>query len=165
MLNWADWVVIAVIAISCLISLWRGFVKEALSLAIWIIALIVASVFSTRLAPFLMEYLSEPSLRQMAAFAILFIATLLIGGAVNYLLSTLVKATGLSGTDKLLGMLFGLLRGLVIIMVVVMYLPRWVPVEEDSWWQESVVVPYFLGFEDRFRAISGALLESIKSFF
>ena len=164
-MNWADWVIAGVLLISSLISLKRGFVKEALSLAIWVIALIVASLFSARLAPLLSGYLGEPSVQQMAAFAILFIATLLVGGATNYLLGTLIKATGLSGTDKLLGVLFGLLRGGVIIMVLILYLPRLVPVQEDNWWQQSLLIPHFLGFEDRFRSVSATVFEFVKGFF
>jgi membrane protein required for colicin V production len=165
MLNWADWVIIAILVLSSLISLKRGFVKEALSLAIWIIAFIIASVFSPKLAPLLAAYLDVPSLQQMAAFALLFIATLLVGGAINYLLSTLIKATGLTGTDRLLGMLFGLIRGLVVVMVAVLYVPKLVPVDQDAWWQQSSTIPYFVAFEDRFRELSGTLFGGIKQFF
>lgn len=157
MFNWADWAIIAILAISSLISLKRGFVKEALSLAIWLIALAVASLFSPKLAPMLAVYIETPSLQQMAAFASLFIATLLIGGALNYLLATLIKATGLSGTDRMLGILFGLVRGLIIVMVIVLYVPKLVPVNEDSWWQQSALIPQFLDFEDRFRMLTSSV--------
>jgi membrane protein required for colicin V production len=162
MFNWADWVIIAILTISSLISLKRGFVKEALSLAIWVIAFAVASWFSPKLSPLLIPYLDTPSLRQMAAFAGLFVVTLIVGAAVNYLLSTLIKATGLSGTDKMLGVLFGLLRGLIIIMVLVLYIPKMVPVNEDVWWQESAMIPQFLAFEDRFKELSASVYGLIK---
>ena len=81
--NWADWTIIAILSLSCAISLVRGFVKEALSVAIWIIAFGVASWFSPKLAPLLTVYIDAISLRQMVAFASLFVATLLVGGAVN----------------------------------------------------------------------------------
>jgi membrane protein required for colicin V production len=162
MLNWADWVIIAILGISSLISLKRGFVKEALSLAIWLIAFAVASWFGPRLSPLLTPYLDTPSLRQMAAFAGLFIATLVVGSAVNYLLSTLIKATGLSGTDRMLGVLFGLLRGLIIVMILVLYVPKLVPVNEDLWWQESSLIPNFLAFEDRFKGLVSTAYELLK---
>lgn len=165
MFNWADWAIIVVLAISSLISLKRGFVKEALSLAIWVIALIVAYLFSPMLAPMLSAQIESPSLQQMAAFTGLFIATLLVGGAVNYLLATLIKATGLSGTDRLLGVLFGTVRGMVIIMVIVLYLPKLVPVNEDAWWQQSALIPHFLRFEDSFSILTGSIYDWIQGFF
>jgi len=165
MFTWADWAIIAILVISSLISLKRGFVKEALSLAIWVIALAIASLFSPKLAPMLAAYIEAPSLQQMAAFASLFIATLLIGGAVNYLLATLIKATGLSGTDRLLGILFGVVRGLIIVMVILLYVPKLVPLNEDSWWQQSTLIPHFLDFEDRFRELSSALYSNIFELF
>ncbi|MGH1441030.1 MAG: CvpA family protein [Cellvibrionaceae bacterium] len=165
MLNWADWAILAILAISSLISLKRGFVKEALSLAIWIIALAIASLFSPKLAPMLSAYIEAPSLQQMAAFASLFVATLLIGGAVNYLLATLIKATGLSGTDRLLGILFGLVRGLIIVMVILLYVPKLVPLNEDSWWQQSALIPHFLNFEDRFRELSSSIYSNVFELF
>ena len=163
MFNWADWAIIAILSLSCVISLLRGFVKEALSVAIWIIAFGVATWFSPKLAPMLSVYIDAISLRQMVAFASLFIATLLVGGAVNYLLSTLVRATGLSGTDRLLGIFFGLIRGFVIIMVIVLYLPKMVPVDQDTWWNDSVLIPHFLSFEDKFCTITDSLYESAKN--
>lgn len=161
--NWADWAIIAISTLSCVISLVRGFVKEALSVAIWVIAFGVATWFSPKLAPMLAVYIDAVSLRQMAAFASLFVVTLLIGGAVNYLLSTLIRATGLSGTDRLLGVLFGLIRGFVIIMVIVLYLPKMVPVDQDTWWSESKLIPHFLSFEDKFRTITDSLYDSAKN--
>ncbi|MFT7490875.1 MAG: membrane protein required for colicin V production [Pseudohongiellaceae bacterium] len=160
--NWADWTIIVILSLSCAISLVRGFVKEALSVAIWIIAFGVASWFSPKLAPLLTVYIDAISLRQMVAFASLFVATLLVGGAVNYLLSTLIRATGLSGTDRLLGVLFGAIRGFVVIMVIVLYLPKMVPVDRDLWWSESRLISHFLSFEDKFRTITGSLYESGK---
>ena len=163
MLNWADWLIVAILVISSLISLKRGFVKEALSLAIWVFAFIVASGFSPMLAPLLAPYLEVPSLRQMAAFALLFVSTLIVGGGVNYLLSTLIQATGLSGTDRVLGVVFGLVRGAMIIMVVVIYLPKLVVVDQDLWWQQSTLIPHFAGFEERFFLLTSSIYGAIQS--
>lgn len=163
MFNWADWLIVAILVISSLISLKRGFVKEALSMAIWILAFLVASWFSLQVAPWFAPYIEQPSLRHIAAFAALFIVTLIVGGIVNYLLSSLISATGLSGTDRLLGVLFGLLRGLLIVMVAVVYLPQVVAVTQDSWWQQSALIPHFLSLEDRFHVLLRQLYEWVIS--
>ncbi len=90
-----------------------------------------------------MPYIETPSLRVIAACSILFVMTLLLGGLVNYLISQLVKATGLSGTDRFLGMVFGAARGALLVVVAVGLLSL-APVEADAWWRESVVIPHFL---------------------
>lgn len=142
-LTWVDWAIVAIIAVSALISLTRGFVKEALSLLTWVIAGLVAWLFGGALAKLLVPYIETPSLRVIAACSILFVMTLLLGGLVNYLISQLVKATGLSGTDRFLGMVFGAARGALLVVVAVGLLSL-APVEADAWWRESVVIPHFL---------------------
>src|SRR5690606_18157989 len=98
-MNWADWTIVFILVLSSLISIKRGFVKEALSLATWILAVIIALLFSERLAVLLADSITTPSVREVVAFAILFIATLLVGAMVNYLIGELVRITGLSGTE------------------------------------------------------------------
>jgi uncharacterized membrane protein required for colicin V production len=85
-MNWADWTIVVILVLSSLISIKRGFVKEALSLATWILAVIIALFFSERLAVLLTDSITTPSVREVVAFAILFIATLLVGAMVNYLI-------------------------------------------------------------------------------
>ena len=98
--TWVDWAIIVVIAISSLISLRRGFFKEALSLLIWIVAGVVAWMFGGALAQHLTDFIETPSVRVIAACAMLFVVTLLLGALVNFLIGELIRATGLSGTDR-----------------------------------------------------------------
>ncbi len=102
---WIDYAILAVIGISTLISLVRGFVKEAVSLVIWIGAFFVASTFYANLAT-LLTNISDQFLRNAAAVAILFITTLILGALINYLIGQLVSKTGLTGTDRVLGLVF-----------------------------------------------------------
>ena len=141
--SWVDWGIIAVILVSGLISLKRGFVREALSLVIWIVAGVIAWLFGGALAEHLVEYIETPSARIIAGCAILFLATLLVGALVSFLLGELVRATGLTGTDRLLGMVFGVARGALLIVVLVGLLSL-APVQQDNWWRESSLVPHFL---------------------
>lgn len=146
-MNWADWTILAILIVSCLISLKRGFVKEALSMANWVLAFIVAMSFGGKLATLLESQIATPSIREMAAFGILFAATLIVGAMVNHLVGELVRMTGLSGTDRLFGMVFGLIRGFVVVMALLLLLPAVIPVDQDAWWQESLLIPQFLKFE------------------
>lgn len=145
--TWVDWAIVAVIVISSLISLKRGFVKEALSLLTWIIAGVVAWMFGGALSHHLAEFISTPSAQVIAACAILFVATLLVGALVNFLIGELIRVTGLSGTDRFLGMVFGAARGGLLIVVLVGLLSL-APVQEDLWWRESALVPHFLLIAD-----------------
>ncbi|WP_323844916.1 CvpA family protein [Microbulbifer magnicolonia] len=160
-MNWADWTILAIVAISTLIGLSRGFVRETLSLLTWVAAFVIAMMFRDQLAPLLSSLVDTPSLQAIAAFAILFLFTLLAGAGLNMTLSAFVEATGLSGTDRVLGMVFGLLRGAIVVMALLILAPALVPVEEDSWWQESALIPHFLTFEDSARDLAAA----IKGFF
>ncbi|KPZ02153.1 CvpA protein [Pseudomonas syringae pv. spinaceae] len=138
-----DWAILGIVAISALISLKRGFVKEALSLTTWIIAGVVAWMFGAGLSQYLVNYIETPSARVIASCTILFVATLLVGAMVNFLIGELIRVTGLSGTDRFLGMVFGAARGGLLVVVAVGLLSLG-PVQQDQWWQQSRLVPQFL---------------------
>lgn len=141
--TWVDWAIIAIIAVSSLISLKRGFVKEALSLVIWIVAGAVAWMFGGSLSQYLEPYIQTPSARVIAGCTILFVATLVVGAMFNFIVGELIRATGLSGTDRFLGMAFGAARGGLLVVVAVGLLSLG-PVQQDPWWQESSLLPRFL---------------------
>ncbi len=148
-MNWADWVILAILVVSSLISLKRGFVKEALSMANWVLAFVIAIFFHEQLASLLEAHIATPSLRQMVAFGLLFAVTLIVGAMVNYLLSEIVRMTGLAGTDRVFGMIFGLVRGFVIVMAILIFLPGLIEtVKSDPWWHDSAFIPHLTEFED-----------------
>lgn len=144
-MNIFDWIIVVIIFISGLISVWRGFVKEAISLATWIVAFWVALVFAPKLAAILPGGLESPMLRWGISAIGLFMSTLLAGGLVNFLVSSLVERTGLSGTDRSLGVVFGILRGVVIVALLVLIAGD-TAFREEGWWRESRLVPRFEPF-------------------
>jgi membrane protein required for colicin V production len=141
-MNWADYLIVIIIALSMLIGLWRGLLREVISLATWIAAFAIAFLFAEDGATHLMPYIDVPSLRAAAAFGGLFLATLLLGGLVGILASYLVDYTGLTGTDRVLGMVFGLGRGAIVIAILVLAAGL-TPMPRDPWWQQSLLVPHF----------------------
>jgi membrane protein required for colicin V production len=149
-MNWADWLIVTVVAISTLLSLKRGFVREALSLAIWLAAIFIALVFNGEMQLLLQDVIEVASVRKVAAFAALFLAVLVTGALLNYLMSTLVKATGLTGTDRILGLVFGFVRGVLVVLVILMVLPAIVPIEQDLWYRQSRLVPKVMLLESWF---------------
>lgn len=140
-MNWADYFMIAVVAISVAISVIRGFAKEALSLATWVAAFWCVAVFTNDLAPFFAESIETPSLRGLVAGALIFIATLIGGSILAILVGKSLANTGLSPTDRAIGSLFGAARGIAIVTLLVM-LGGYTGMPRDDWWRESRLLPY-----------------------
>lgn len=132
-----DYVFIAVLLISALIGMWRGLVSEVLALVAWGLGLFVAYRFSSRLAPMFSGVISEPAWRLVLAFAVLFLAVLLILAVLRFLIRGLLKAVGLGLTDRFFGALFGLLRGLAIALLVVV-LGGLTGVAGEPWWRGAM---------------------------
>jgi len=139
---WLDYVLITIIGVSALISLLRGFVREAFSLAIWILAFWVSWSFFRELSLQFESMIDSPTVRLGGAFALLMLATLIVGGMVNYLVIQLVERTGMSGTDRFIGMIFGIGRGVLLVGVLVL-LAGLTSFPQESWWNDSKMVPYF----------------------
>ena len=137
-----DWAIIAVLAISTLMSLRRGFLKEALSLGTWIAAFVVARQFHGPMDQLLETQIVDSLMRSIAAFAALCVGTLLVGATLGFLLGALINATGLSSTDRVLGMVFGFARGALIVTVVIGLL-NLTPLVNDSWYTTASLVPHF----------------------
>lgn len=137
-----DYAFIAVIIISTLFSLLRGFVKEAISLGTWIIAMWVSITFASNLSNFMPDSIENPAFKMGLAFIALFVATLILGVMVNILLNQVINKTGLSGVDRALGTVFGLARGVLIVTVFVM-LASLTSVQDQEFWKASELVERF----------------------
>jgi len=141
-LSWPDILILSLIGISALISLLRGFVREAFSLVVWILAFWISWSFFRDLAIRLEPMVQTPSVRLGIAFVLLMLVSLVVGGLINYLIIQLVQKTGLSGSDRFLGMIFGAARGVLVVAVLVL-LAGLTPFPGDPWWHESNLIPYF----------------------
>ncbi len=141
-MNGADLAILGICLVSMLVSLFRGFIREAFSLLVWIAAVYVALRASGPLALRMEPWIEIPSVRMVVAFVGTFVLVLIVGGLLTYLLGKLVASTGLSGTDRLVGALFGALRGLAIVIVAVI-IARFTPFPGDPWWQQSRLLPEF----------------------
>lgn len=141
-MNWADWIIVAILVVSVLIGLWRGLVREAVSLAVWIAAIAGAIMFGAQVANLYGEWVTLPSARIALGYATVFILVLIVGGLIGWLIGRIVQGTGLGGTDRVLGLGFGLLRGGLLVAALVLVL-GYTPMPRDPWWQESQLIPRF----------------------
>lgn len=143
-MNFADYIVIGILALSVLMGLWRGFVAEVLALVCWVVAFWVAWTVGPVLAERLSGAISVPSVRVLLGYALCFVAVLVIGAIVAFIMRKLIDGSGLSGSDRLLGMVFGLVRGAALVTLLV-FLVGFTPFSRDPWWQESRLLPGFSG--------------------
>ena len=142
MMNWVDYAIIGVIILSALISIVRGFVKEALSLISWVLAFFIASRFYIYITSYL-TYFDSDVISIAVAIAILFISTLIVCAIISYIIGQLVQKTGLSGTDRVLGICFGVLRGILVVALVLFFIDTFTPLSQSQEWKQSQLIPHF----------------------
>lgn len=141
-MSWIDIAILVILAVSTLIAIMRGFVKEAISLASWVVAFIVSLNFSPHLAPLLPDFVSAPLFRQGLAWFLLFAGTMFVGGLINFIVNSFIDKAGLSGTNRALGTLFGAIRGVLVICALIL-LGALMEMPKTNWWQSAKLLPYF----------------------
>jgi membrane protein required for colicin V production len=153
-MNLTDYLVILAIIASAAVGAWRGFLREAVALAAWVIALFLAWHFSDLIAPHLGGLMSDSGVRPWAARVIIVLLVLLLGAGVGAGLAHFVRLSIFSGMDRLLGFAFGLLRGLVLLGVFVI-LAQLLRLPEEQWWRNSMLIPYGESIANGLRMLVG----------
>ncbi len=137
-----DYVILAILSISMVVGFCRGLVREMLSLAAWSGALWAAYAYAARGAVYFEPHVSQPSLRVMAAFVVIFVVTLALAWLLGAFIRRLLGGGGVGGGERLLGLLFGAARG-VIIIALMLFAAAFMDMTAQQWWQDSVLVEYF----------------------
>jgi membrane protein required for colicin V production len=119
-MNWVDYTFIGIVVYSMLLGVWRGLVREAVSLSALIAAFLVAGLYGPDVGLWLESAIDSPLARSATAHILVFVGVLMIGALVTWLASHVVDAAGLSGTNRMLGGGFGVLRGLLLITAFVL---------------------------------------------
>jgi len=153
-MNWTDYVIIALMAFSCVYGLYRGLMREVASLITWLAAFWLAWHFAYVLEPNLGGALNSEGVRTWAARTIIFIVVLMLGSAAGAIVTHFVRVSLLSSLDRMLGFLFGFLRGTVALGVLVM-LCHAVRLNEEHWYRHSTLVPYAEHAGNVLRAMGG----------
>ena len=154
--SWIDIGIVIILLVSIAIAIFRGFVKEAVSLASWIAAIWLAITFSNQVALFLPASIDEASfslsqseievskLRVGIAFVLIVIGTLIAGALLNYILSHLTKNRALRGIDRLLGGFFGFFRGTAIVVLLILAASYTNFPLSDTWKSSQILPPFEL---------------------
>jgi len=139
---WLDAVVIAVLVLSFGLGVFRGIVREVLSLSSWVISIWLSYLYGDNLARMIVPWVESERLSGLIGYLLVFVAILVLLSLVGALLFKIFRVAGLSGTDRFLGGLFGCLRG-VVIVTVLLFVAEWTPATDQVWFSDSQIVPYF----------------------
>lgn len=131
-----DYVVIGVVCLSLLFGLWRGVVGEVIALIAWIAGILAAVEYGSRTGE-LFTGIADPAIRALAGCVLMFVGVLLAMAVVRIAVRSMVKALGLSVSDRILGMCFGLVRGFIVTMVLV-GLGGMTAAPKQPWWTEAM---------------------------
>lgn len=139
-----DILVLIIIIVSAGVSLVRGIVSEAVSLIIWVLALIIATLYAFKFGSLFHAHIDDDMARGIVAWLFLFIGVLLIGGLISYLIRKLRPATDIGWVDRSLGIGFGLARGVLIVSLIALaaHLDFFTSLRESALWNDSTLQPY-----------------------
>ncbi len=132
-----DYIVIAIVVLSIVVSMMRGAVKEMLAILGWVAAFYVAKIYSPLLAAFLPEGIPTEALKTLIAFLILLIAVLFLSGLLTMAISGVVSKVGLGWLNRFFGMIFGLAKGIFITGVLV-FLAGLTSLPKEQMWTDAV---------------------------
>jgi membrane protein required for colicin V production len=135
-----DYVVIGIVGLSLLFGLWRGVVGEVIALLAWVVGIFAAIEFGGRVGQGVFGGISDPAMRMLAGCVLIFVGVLVAMSLVRLAVRSMVKALGLSVSDRLLGMVFGLVRGLLVVMLLV-GLGGMTAAPKQPWWRDATLSP------------------------
>lgn len=141
-LNTMDFVIIAILSLSVIMGLIRGFVREVVSLITWFFAFVAAFKLSPMVAEWFHGTITQTTPRFIVAGIFIFFVVLIIGFIINKLLHLLISMTGFGFFDRLLGMIFGALRGMLTISVALLLIGASTYKDAD-WMKQSTLSPHF----------------------
>ncbi|NLY34904.1 MAG: CvpA family protein [Alcaligenaceae bacterium] len=128
-----DYVALGIVAVSGLLGLLRGFLKEFFSLIAYVVAFIGAAWWGPHVYPWFQAFIDNSLLSMGIGYGLTFIGVLLVVGLLNLTLGTLIEKTGLGPADQGLGIIFGLARGILIVLVLVV-IAGYTPFPQEQWW-------------------------------
>ena len=146
-MNFVDYILIAIIGLSMVLSLWRGFVREVISLIGLVLAFIIASRSSGEAGDLLSQWIPNGTVADIAGFALVFILVMIFVGLVGAILRKLVDMAALTALDRTLGVFFGAARGMLLIALCFLVYTSYTK-PDASWSKRSLLTPYAIQLGD-----------------
>lgn len=141
--NWVDYTIIGLISLSAIISFFRGFLREAVSLGFWIVGLLVALKYAYPVHERFIQSIASPMLSYLVAFVGIFLIVFIIGVVTNMIIHAMIKAAGLSYADRMIGIVFGVARGAMVVIVMLLFINNR-SLADMSAIQQSKIAPEFM---------------------
>ncbi len=138
--NQIDIAILIIMALSSVLGLWRGLIKEMLALSIWIATFLLFRIYSEPLAELMSDMIENDYIRNATAFTLLLIAIMMIGALLHFMMSKLPTITGLQLINHSLGAVVGVAKGVIIVLVILFISNAFV--SETELWQQSQLIPY-----------------------
>ncbi len=153
-LTGADVFIILVLLGSTIVGLLRGFVREAVSVVFWILAIWAAWKIGPVVEPHLGGLLADPNIAPWVGRLVILVLVLLVGWVVGLILGYFTRSVGLGPIDRVIGLLFGIVRGMVLVGLIAIG-GELLHLNHEEWWNRSKLVPYGETVGDWLRAMVG----------
>ena len=158
----ADIVIAVAVAISVVVGVMRGFIKEAISITSLLLAIWAALHFGHNVGGIADGWLSSEELQIWFGRFLIFIVILAIGGLLGWGISKIVRLSAISGVDRVFGVIFGFCRGVVLLAVFIIG-GEFGNFDNDNWWRKSRLIPYGDHVADWIRVMAPKGVEILKS--
>ena len=132
-----DLVLLAVMLISGLLAMVRGFMREILSIAAWGAYALVTLYSFSKLLPTAKTNFNNDTVAAIVVVAGAFIGTLIIVSVITVRISDMILDSRIGALDRTLGFLFGLARGLLIVVVAYEFFIWLVPEKQRPDWVQQ----------------------------
>ena len=136
-----DILIVVAIAVSVIVGIFRGFVKEAISIAALLVAIWAALFFGPGIGGVSESWITSPDIQAWFGRILVFAVVLSLGGLLGWGISKLVRLSVLSGMDRLAGAIFGAARGVLLAALFVLG-GQFAGFDNDQWWSESILIPH-----------------------
>lgn len=139
-MNGLDYAIIALMAISILVGLVRGAVREIMNVVGWVLAVILARTFATEFSAYFADWISEPTYRVALAWLSIFVMVTLVSSLLASLVSELMRKLGLGGLNRAFGAIVGTVRGFLVLVVLAMAAGM-TKFPESALWKSAMSTP------------------------
>lgn len=162
-ISWVDGAILVILALSMVTGLVRGLIKEAVALCVWILAIWFAVHDFQLVNIWVGRYVVDKTAQIILSVLVIIVGAVVLGGLINGALGFILRRAGLSGTDRLLGMLFGLIRGVFIVSILILVTRSTSLLPASQYNKDSLLYPQFLPIVNWLSGYTPGMIQQVKS--